>query len=82
MSDLKGQLREALTELSGCADELAFWRYQAIWHRATMLHGTSGPEQTLQLIIEDNPVWKEAERQLEDHRKEENRERYAHAEAP
>ena len=36
-------VRDAIGETARCADELAFWRYQAIWHRAMMLHGTPGP---------------------------------------
>lgn len=74
-------VRDAIGETARCADELAFWRYQAIWHRAMMLHGTPGPGQT-PLLMEESPRWKEAERQLEEQRIEENRERFAHAEAP
>lgn len=73
-------VRDAIGETARCADELAFWRYQAIWHRALMLHGKPGPGQTL--LLEGSRVWKEAEKQLEEQRTQENRERYAHAEAP
>jgi hypothetical protein len=72
--------RDAISETARCADELAFWRYQAIWHRALMLYGTPMPGQAL--LLENSRVWKEAEKQLEDQRTQENRERYAHAEAP
>jgi hypothetical protein len=73
-------VRDAIGETARCADELAFWRYQAVWHRALMLHGKPGPGQTL--LLEDSRVWKEAEKQLEEQRLQENHERYAHAEAP
>jgi hypothetical protein len=72
-------IRDAISETARCADELAFWRYQAIWHRALMLYGKPGPGQTL--LLEDSRVWKEAEKQLEEQRVQERRERYAHAEA-
>lgn len=73
-------VRDAISETARCADELAFWRYQAIWQRAVRLQRDlmTTPLES----IEDTPQWKEAERQLEACRVAENRERYAHAEAP
>lgn len=79
-ADGDAAVRDAIRETAATADELAFWRYQAIWHRALMLQGKPGPGQTLSL--ETSRVWKEAERQLEQHRVEENRDRYAGTEAP
>lgn len=73
-------VRGAISETARCADELAFWRFQAIWHRTLMLYGKPGPGQTL--LLEESQVWEEAEKQLEEQRRQENRERYAHAEAP
>lgn len=73
-------VRDAISETARCVDELAFWRYQAIWHRAMMLHGRPGPGQTL--LLEGSRVWKEAEKQIEEQRTQENQGRHAHAEAP
>ena len=54
-------LRDALRETAAAADELAFWRYQAIWGRTYLLQPTA-----VKLpFMEDSPVWKEALRQLE-----------------
>jgi hypothetical protein len=66
-------LRDAIRETAATADELAFWKYQAIWQRAVRLQHdlmTTPAE-----AIEDTPQWKEAERQLEAARADENRER-------
>lgn len=71
-------LHDAISETSRTADELAFWRYQAIFARAYMLR----PAALHAIDFEGGPEWKEAERQLEANRAAENRERYAHAEAP
>jgi hypothetical protein len=71
-------LRDAISETGRTADELAFWRYQAIWGRTYLLQ----PAAIKQPFMENSQVWKEAERQLEAARAAENRERYAHAEAP
>lgn len=78
-AELKVALGDTISELARCADELAFWRYQAIWHRAFMLRGNPNPGQ--QLLLEESRVWREAEKQLEEQRVQENRERYAQAEA-
>lgn len=67
-------IRDAISETARIADELAFWKFQAIWHRAMMLYGKPAPGRT-PLLLDSSPVWKEAERQLEDYRAEENRER-------
>lgn len=70
-------LRDAISEVATTADELAFWKYQAIWQRAVRLQHDviTAP------YIEDTKAWKEAERQLEDARTAQNRERVSHAEA-
>lgn len=68
-------VRDAIRETASTADELAFWRYQAIWGRAYLLQ----PAAIKQPFMEDMPVWKEAERQLEACRAEENRERVSNA---
>lgn len=71
-------LRDAIRETAAMADELAFWRYQAIYGRASLLD-----RNTLKHVLpEDSPAWKEATRQLDAARIEENRERNSHAEAP
>ena len=76
-------LRDAISETARCADELAFWRYQAIWARAYMLMPSTVKRPWVETCdLEQSPEWKEAERQLETNRAAENRERYAHAEAP
>lgn len=71
-------LADAIRETASTADELAFWKYQAIYHRCLFLE----PKSVHRLYLEDHPIWREAERQLEAQRVEENRERTAHAEAP
>lgn len=71
-------LRNAIRETAATADELAFWRYQAIWQRTVRLQHDAMASP----CIEDTEAWKEATRQLEEARAEENRERTAHAEAP
>lgn len=76
--DQDAALRDAIRETALTADELAFWRYQAIFARAYMLR----PAVLHSIDFEDGPEWKEAERQLEANRAAENRERSAHAEAP
>lgn len=73
-------VRDAISETARTADELAFWRYQAIWHRSMMMHGKPGPGQAP--MLEGTRYWSDAERDLEHARVAENRERYAHAEAP
>jgi Arc/MetJ family transcription regulator len=54
-------LRDAIRETAATADELAFWRYQAIWGRTYLLQ----PAAVEMPFMEDGPVWKEALRQLE-----------------
>ena len=71
-------LRDAISEAARSTDELCFWRFQAIYHRALMLHGRSMPGQVL--MLEGSRVWREAEKQLEEYRADENRERVSHAE--
>lgn len=68
-------LRDAISETAGTADELAFWRYQAIWGRTYLLQ----PAAIKQPFMEDGPAWKEAIRQLEAARVAENAERMSHA---
>lgn len=60
------------SEVASTADELAFWRYQAIYYAAHAQHGRAPTEAEVSAMI---PV-------LEAARAEANRERYAHAEAP
>ena len=62
----------AIRETASCADELAFWKYQAIWQRAFYLSGSDPTH----LLFDNSPEWKEAERQLEETRVEENQHRY------
>ena len=71
-------LRDAIRETAATADEIAFWKHQAIYHRCLFLD----PKSVHRLYLEDHPIWREAERQLEAQRIEENRERVSHAEAP
>lgn len=59
-------------ELGQCADELAFWKYQAIFGRLMMLDAAALSHLELP---EEHPVWRDAEAQLEDSRKQENDER-------
>ena len=69
-------LHDAISETARIADELAFWRYQAVFIRA-YLHDSmieSWP------IPEDSPSWQRAERELEALRRDENRSRHSHAE--
>jgi|SRR6185437_11977179 len=76
-------IRDAISETARCADELAFWRYQAIWARAYLLVPSTVKRPWVETCdLEESPEWREAERQLEANRAAENRERYAHAEAP
>lgn len=71
-------IHDAICEAAVVADELAFWKYQAIWHRAVELQ-----HDIISLPCpEDTAAWKEAELQLQEARAIENRERAAHAEAP
>ena len=63
---------DAIRETASCADELAFWKYQAIWQRAFYLSGSDPTH----LLFDNSPEWKEAERQLEETRVEENQHRY------
>lgn len=58
-------------KLGQCADELAFWKYQAIFGRAVMLDATTLGRS----LPEDHAVWREAEAQLEKAREAENAER-------
>lgn len=64
-------MRDAIRETADTADELAFWRYQAIWGRTFLLQ----PAAIKQPFMEEGPVWKEAIRQLEAARVAENSER-------
>jgi hypothetical protein len=57
-------LRDAISETARCADELAFWRYQAIYGLAFMLDRNMLTSE----LREDSAVWREAERQLEGER--------------
>ena len=69
---------EAVRETARTADELAFWCYQAIWHRAALL----GATYERGTVPPSDSRMNQAERQLEETRGGENRERSAHAEAP
>jgi hypothetical protein len=71
-------LMQEVRASAALADELAFWRYQAVFGRACLLapHAMSNP------FMEDSSVWKEATRQLDEARTLENQERVVHAEAP
>lgn len=64
-------VRDAIRETADIADQLAFWRYQAIWGRTYLLQ----PAAIKQPFMEDGPAWKEAIRQLEAARAAENAER-------
>jgi hypothetical protein len=71
-------LRDAVRETASYADELGFWRYQAIFWRAyaydsRLMSASPAPE--------DEETWRTAERDLEATRVAENRERVSHAEA-
>ena len=61
-------------KISRVSDELAFWRYQMICHRAYIL--------TDHWIEDCDKFENQAEKELEAARVQENRERTAHAEAP
>jgi predicted nucleic acid-binding Zn-ribbon protein len=65
--------RDAISETARTVDELAYWRLQAIWHRAAVTEIDRHPSEA-QLA--------RAEKELEEARHAENRERHAHAEAP
>lgn len=65
-------LADAIRETAATADELAFWKYQAIWGRAYLLQ----PSIIKQPFMEEGSVWKEATQQLEAARIAENQERY------
>lgn len=71
-------VRDAIRETAATADELAFWRYQAIFGRACMLN----PHTMSRPLPEDSPAWKEATRQLDEARTLENRERIAGVDHP
>lgn len=58
-------LRDAIRETAATADELAFWRYQAIWSRACLLVSATKRPWVETYDLEQSPEWKEAERQLE-----------------
>lgn len=73
-------LRDAISETARTADELAFWKYQAIWGRAYLLAGKDGFLKSG--LPEATSVWAQAERQLEEARTEENRERHNFATEP
>jgi len=77
-TDGDAAVRDAIRETASTADELAFWRYQAIVGRAYMLdrHALKMP------LMEESAAWKEATKQLEDARVEENRERIAGVDFP
>jgi hypothetical protein len=72
-ADQDRALADALRETASTADELAFWKYQAIFARAYMLD----PEILKITYPEESAAWKEATCQLEEARTEENRERIA-----
>jgi hypothetical protein len=71
VDDRDRAVRDAIRETADTADELAFWRYHAIWGRAYLLQ----PAAIKQPFMEEGPVWKEAIRQLEAARAAENAER-------
>lgn len=77
-------LHDAISETSRTADELAFWRYQAIHQCACALWSARNNQPPIPEsgLLEDLPVWKEAEKMLEGLRIKENQERVEHAEAP
>ena len=56
-------------EIAGLADAVAFWKFQAIWHRAKL----SGRDP------DDDQVYRDVEKELAQARADENRERYSHA---
>lgn len=70
-------VRDAIAETARTADELAFWRYQAIFWRA---YAYDARLMSTSPVPEDEETWRTAERDLEAARVAENRERYAHAE--
>lgn len=61
-------LLDAVRETVQYADELAFWKYHAIWGRASLLE----PASVGRIFPEDSAVWKEAARQLDDARRQGN----------
>ena len=61
------------SQLASSADELAYWRYQAAWHRGWILAGGKAPT---------DAQWDRARKELEAARAAENAELCAHAEAP
>lgn len=71
-------LRDAIRETAETADELAFWKYQAIYGRAAMLDR----DILKRALPEDSPAWREAARQLDDARIMGNLSRVDHAESP
>lgn len=70
-------LRDAISETARTVDELAFYRYQAIYWRA---YAYDARLMSTSPVPEDEETWRTAERDLEAARVAENRERYAHAE--
>ena len=72
-------LRDAISDTARTADELGFWRYQAIYWRA---HAYDARLMSTSPVPEDEETWRTAERDLEAARHAENRERHRHAEAP
>ena len=61
-----------LGEIAGMADELAHWKFHAIWHRCKLTGRDA-----------DNAAdYRAVEAELEQARIDENRERVAHAEGP
>lgn len=77
-NDQDRALADAIRETAATADELAFWKYHAIYGRAYMLDR----HMLKSIMPEESAVWKEATKQLEDARTEENRERIAGVDYP
>jgi hypothetical protein len=78
VADLRRQVTEEYSAHGRTVDELAFWKHQAIYHRAyaTLLaNGDRSPKP-------DEVDRAKAEHELELCRQQENRERYGHAEPP
>ena len=58
----KSQIFELTEEIARTADELAFWKYQAFWHRG----------QLTKRDCEEDTIWKELEKEFEAFRQAEN----------
>ena len=80
IQDLRTSLTQEYSAHGRTVDELAFWKYQALWHRAALQQAAAFTGFRIRAISDSQ--MDEAERDLERARIEENRERYAHAEGP